>query len=1433
MDLTTRAVAGDGDGAFGPQMQGYFDFTLLFEHVILSLVPTSIFVALTPVHVCRLLRRNPCVKPGILLWLKMFCTLLLFSCQVANLVLWSVSTVARHDFAVAAAVMACVASICIVFLLYAEHIYSYRPSTLLSVYLTLMVLFDIAKTRSYFLRGDLGSLPGLSVAVTVLEFVLLLFQEVSKRRLVTARHRIPKLSGEAVSGFWGRALFLWVNSTLRLGFRRILRVEDLKDLGPEFSSERLHANFEPHWNKSSSTSNHALAVALLRALLPEFMSVVIPRLFFLVFNFSQPWLIMAVIHTVVKGNPSSDVSGGLIGATILIYIGIAISRGYYQHHAYRTATLTRGVLVTAILHKALKLSNTQLKKSAALTLMTSDIQTLTFTITSFHDLWASVFELALAIFMLAKIIGGACFFVLIPTIASAMVSSYYTKKLGVARKTWNEKIEKRVAHTKDVITQLKAIKTSGLAPFFTGHIEKLREEEIKTSFPERSVRVGLLSFGNFTEGITPVIVVAGGFFWTRAVDRLTTAEFFTVLAIVAIVVSPMTHLFSYLPFAIGGYAGLTRIQAFLRLEERVDTRQSGNGAPEGSPFNMIVQQAESLRRSREAAEKGPSPFAVELVHATIYGKENRLIPLLDNVSIQFRAGHVSMVVGPVGSGKSSLCRSILGEQRLDRGFVLMGGIRVAYCDQSPWLQNMCIRDCVVAHCEYILSWYRSVLWGCALEEDIEQLSDGDRTMVGSGGNLLSGGQKQRIALARAIYSRAPVIVLDDVLSALDVTTASIILNRLLGPNGLLIQTGATVIMTTNIREHLPLAHSVFALDGKGNVKETVNNAPELFRKDYLVSHSKECANSDTKDTAFVPKPAAEPSKEQANVRQHGDFSLYLYYFKSSGLFIVFLWLLSLTLAAVVEAMPQIYARIWMDRAPENAAWFIGYAAFGAGTGISLALSLIFYYFKVVPTSSLALHKQLLRTVMRAQLSFLTKEESGVLVNKFSQDVGFLSQQLPQHFLEFSFTAVACLVSIGVIVSGASYAVIAVPVLLVFLWQMQRFYLRTSRQIRHMDLEAKSPLYTLFQDVGDGIMHIRAFQWQSDIKWQGYGLLDYSQRPYYYMYAIQRWLALVMDLTVAGIAIMLISIALCVPDSSSGGAIGLSLVSLTNFSEKLSHLVKDWSNLETSLGAVARTREFNETTPTEPEPVMGPTEQLPDNWPSLGHVEVSGVTAKYDPLDIAGRSVLKCMSLVIQPQEKVAIIGRTGSGKSSLLLALLSFLDYNGNIKIDGRDIRSIPPELLRSRIVTISQDDVELTASVRTNLDPFNWDGDERISDETMIECLIKVKLWAKVQAQGGLDAEYRDMQFSQGQKQLLCIARAMIRRRHTSARLVLIDEATSNVDEDTDFEIQAAMAEEFESCTVLSVTHRMSAVDHADIIVEMDNGLLSRVITRRVPRET
>ncbi|TQV93467.1 hypothetical protein V2A60_010128 [Cordyceps javanica] len=1431
MDVFARAAVGDGDGSFGPTLKGFFDFTLSFEHSILSILPTSVFIALTPLHVSHLWRRQPCVKPGILLWLKMLSTLLLLSCQVASLALWAVASVPRHDLAVASAAITCVGCVFVFFLLYAEHIYSYRPSTLLSVYLTLMILFDIAKTRSYFLRADLSAIAGLSAAVVVVELVLLLLQEVSKRRLLTTRNSGPRISSEALSGFWGRALFLWVNTTLKLGFRSILRVEDLKDLGPEFSSERLYADFEPHWQAASPTSNHSLASALFRTLYPEFLRVVVPRLCFLGFTFAQPWLIMCIIDTVVGGSVSSDISGGLIGATALVYIGISISRGYYNHHAYRSATLTRGILVTAILHKALRLTHVQLKKSAALTLMTADIETLTFTITTFHDLWASAFELGLAIFMLAKIIGGACFFVLIPAVLSAIVSSYYTKKLGVARRTWNEKIEKRVAETKDVITQLKAIKMSGLAPFSSDHITALREDEIKTSLPERSVRVGLLSAGALSDAITPVLVVAGALFWTRDTHKLTTAQFFTVLALVAVVVSPMTHLLTYVPFAVAGYAGLTRIQAFLRLDERLDTRQNGNGPPEGSPMDMVMMQAENIRKAREMAEKGPSPFAIELVHVTINRLENAAVPLIDDISIQFRTGQISMLVGPVGAGKSTLCRTILGEQKIDAGFVLMGGIRIAYCDQSPWLQNMCIRDCVIAHCEYILPWYRSVIWACALEEDLEQLPDGDKTMVGSGGGLISGGQKQRVALARAIYSRAPVIVLDDVFSALDSDTAEVILARLLGENGLLIQTGTTVIMTTNIREHLPLAQTVYALDGKGHVKQTVNNSPDLIRKEYLVSSSQAQASKEAEP--FVPKPAPEPSKDQAYERQHGDFSLYMYYFRSSGVGMIIVWVLSISFAAVIRALPQIYASLWMDQDPQNMNWFYGYAALAVGTAITLAVSLFYYYYKVVPKSSRVLHKQLLQTTMKAQLPFITKTESGVLVSKFSQDVGFLSQQLPQHFLEFTYTLVACLVSIGVIVSGASYAAIAVPALLIFLWQMQSFYLRTSRQIRHMDLEAKSPLYTLFQDVGDGIMHIRAFQWESDITWQGYGLLDYSQRPYYYLYAIQRWLALVMDLTVAGVAVLLVGLAVNLPDKTSGGAIGLSLVTLINLSESMSYLVKDWSNLETSLGAMARVREFNKLTPLEAEPVLKPGEELPDNWPSLGRVDLTSVTAKYDPLDMDARPVLKNMSLIVQPREKVAIIGRTGSGKSSLLLALLRFLDYSGTIRIDGRDVRSIPPEVLRSRIVTVSQDDVELSASIRVNLNPYELgNAGDRISDDVMIDYLTRVKLWPLIQAHGGLNVQLRDLEFSKGQKQLLCIARAMLRRQHTSASLVLVDEATSNVDEETDEEIQAEIAAAFADCTVLTVTHRMSAVDHADVIVEMDNGNLNRVITRRAPRD-
>jgi ATP-binding cassette subfamily C (CFTR/MRP) protein 1 len=371
--------------------------------------------------------------------------------------------------------------------------------------------------------------------------------------------------------------------------------------------------------------------------------------------------------------------------------------------------------------------------------------------------------------------------------------------------------------------------------------------------------------------------------------------------------------------------------------------------------------------------------------------------------------------------------------------------------------------------------------------------------------------------------------------------------------------------------------------------------------------------------------------------------------------------------------------------------------------------------------------------------------------------------------------------------------ITIPFVLVAIYFIQAVYLRTSRQIRFMDLEAKAPIYSHFIEVGEGVATIRAFGWQEDAKERNADLLDASQTPYYLMYCIQRWLQLVLDLLVAVMAVVVMALAVSLRSSTSAGLLGVALNNILGFNQSLGRLVREWTNLETSLAAISRVKSFSETTGSERD--CGYADARLSSWPSSGSFVLSNVTASYTSDD--SRLVLDDISFEIPAGQKIGICGRTGSGKSSLLLTFLRLLELNsGSITIDGLDIANIPLQKLRSSITTVAQDPLLLPISIRKNLDLHGT-----ATDESIIAALREVCLWDMISERGGLDAILSKDSVSQGQLQLIALARALLQ----TTMILLLDEATSNLDSATDQIMQKVIQDEFTSCTVIAIAHRVS----------------------------
>ncbi|KAJ6446792.1 ABC multidrug transporter [Purpureocillium lavendulum] len=1415
------------DDKFGPQLPSIFDFTILFEQSILSLLPTCVFLALAPLRVYQLLRRQTVVPTGAQLWLKMKLLVAVYGAlQIALLALWCLPSTPKTKTTIPAAIFSIFEAATISVISYSEHRKSIKPAALLDGYLLVSLILSVAPARTYFLRADVPrAIAGVYATGLVAKAALLVLEETRKRGVS------GDAAPETIAGVVSRGVFWWLNRLLVTGARNVLGVDDIQAIEPKFDSRQLLSTLERAWEKDSKQGKWALMKTTFLAYKWQFAAGILPRLCFTAFTFTQPFLINSVVRSVGEpaGEHAKDVSASLIGATILVYVGMAVSNALYHHLTYQLLTMYRGSLASLVYKKTIALRAVSIKESAPVTLMSTDVENIVNSGDAIHDIWASFIEIPVAVYLLSRQVGIVSVFILVPGFITSGAGALISPAMGPARVVWNKAIQERIGSVSNMLSQIKGVKMMGLTDFFHEKLRQMRVHELKLSVRFRWLLVQLNAFAMACEDLTPVIIIIAAIFWTKAGSGLTVAEAFTSISIISIAAQPLTNILISIVQLFGAIGCFTRLQEFLLLEEREEQREMANSRFPSPPSTagQGTLREEDGKEAGSLAKVQPKDaiVAVSIQGASFVAGEN--VEVLHDIGIDFQGGGISMVVGRVGCGKSSLLRAIAGELAMKSGRIVSSFSSMAYCDQTPWLENRSIRDNILGQSPLDEKWLATVMEACALDEDVRAFPRRDLTLVGSGGVSLSGGQKQRVALARAVYSRKNLLLLDDVFSGLDNTTSRAVFQRLMGPSGLLRQGRATVILATNHVHFLPAADYITLLhEGKVLRNQVPYDSVDPSEWGILDSDS-DSYDSEPEDRkvdkeeeelkAQLSRQEALPDqKTEADLsRQTGDVECYKIYFKSLGPRVLAIFFTAGITHVVMQKMPQIWLRLWTERGTgtKDYGYMGGYIAFALMSTLSGAFCL---------GSGNRLHEMLLTAVTRAPFYFFTSTDNGITLNRFSQDMNLVDQNLPLSFLNVTILALRALAETGLVASGASYVGLAIVPGALALYLVQKYYLRTSRQMRFLDLEMKTPLYTQFTETLAGLSTIRAFGWSDAFLRDNHARLDVSQKPFYTMFAIQRWLQVVLDLFVAGMALVLVAVALHVPaDAASKGSIGLAMVNLIGFNQTLTLVIDMWTRLETSLGAIARLKWFVRN--VKPEDREGECEDVEPDWPASGEIELTDVVASDDT-----ENVLKGVSMRVKPGQRVGVCGRSGSGKSSLVLTLARLLELqSGDIKIDGLSLSRIPRQTIRSRLTALPQDAMHLSGTVRHNLDPkglfspssstgpASGPKTPSLGDDALIAALTKTAIWPAVESRGGLDASLSDLGFSAGQLQLFCLARALL----STSSIVLLDEATSSVDRRTDDEVRRATHDDWKGRTVVEVAHRLELVRDCDVVVVMADG--------------
>ncbi|KAK7611404.1 ABC transporter [Phyllosticta paracitricarpa] len=810
-------------------------------------------------------------------------------------------------------------------------------------------------------------------------------------------------------------------------------------------------------------------------------------------------------------------------------------------------------------------------------------------------------------------------------------------------------------------------------------------------------------------------------------------------------------------------------------------------------------------------------------------------PVLDNLNLAFPNG-LTVICGKVGAGKTALLQAVLGELDTLGGETRLPDEVMAYCAQSPWLQHMNIRQNILFSSPFQERRYKQVLETCALTPDLANFKHGDLSDLGENGIGLSGGQRARVALARAIYSPARILLLDDPLAALDHNTAETIVKRLFrGP----LMEGRTVLLVTHRLDLCcHLADCVVEIsEGRAHILDSEAKARlSKIVETEETNLEEEIKLHDEQQLAAVPDKFIE---EEYRAQGGVVASVYWQYIKAGKLKWWLILILTFALFRLNRLMNYWFLKAWGEayNRPRERINSIFSGLFDNGLSglfdkfpfpesnvhpwllayLAIALIQAFVYFisdglllVIIYTAGKRLYRAVMERVSRATFRFYDVTPVGRLMNRLTSDIGTLDGGISDKLQNVAWYTIAWVSSIVVIAS-------VTPVFLVFscaltAWFVFIFFrfLPTSQSLRRLEMVSLSPLMSNFGVLLDGLTTIRAFRAQHDFQDRVIRVTDAFQKMDHFYWSLQMWLMYRFDALSAFSTFVLTLLALY--DNLSPGLTAFMLTTASNFVVATHSLCKQYGALQMDFVSVERVVELLHIE-EEPEGTVDP----PASWPAYGDdIVFDNVTVKYAPhLEPS----LSEVSFQIPGRSTTAVIGRTGSGKSTLALTLLATIlpQPGGQIRVGNMDISKVNVHAWRQRISFVAQDPVLFPGTLRQNLDPINEHSDEDCSAIILRILGSEWSLSSRIEGGG--------KNLSQGQRQLVGIGRAVLRR----SPVVILDEATASIDMETALWIQEVLREELRESTVITVAHRVEAVKDADYCIVLDSA---RVVAAGHPSE-
>ncbi|XP_056590358.1 ATP-binding cassette sub-family C member 10 [Triplophysa dalaica] len=1165
-------------------------------------------------------------------------------------------------------------------------------------------------------------------------------------------------------------------------------------------------------------------------------------------SFAGPLLLSALVGFMEKeGAPVSQGMWCTVGLFASTFVA-AVLRNIFVYEVSKVALEARAAVISVIYSKTLKVSASALARfnmGEVVNFMSTDTDRLVNFFNSFHEVWSLPFQFVLALYLLylqvgVAFLGGVGVALLLVPLNKVLASRILenNKRMLVHK-------DGRVKLMTEILFGIRVLKYYSWEEHFSQKIAEARKQELH--------HLKMLKYLDavcvYTWAALPVVVSILTFVtYVLLGNSLTAAKVFSTLALVGMLILPLNAFPWVLNGTLEAKVSLDRIQRFLTLQDQDLSVYYSQVSPEDPPSLVQMDQASfSWKQSEDSHSVSISDGKEE------DGSSPRSF-YLHSLNLSIKRGSLVVVVGKVGCGKSSLLAAITGE--LDRcgGVVYVEGREQGFglAVQEPWIQHATVRDNILFGREFDSTFYQTVIDACALADDLNVLPDGDQTEVGENGVNLSGGQKSRLALARAVYMEKEIYLLDDPLAAVDADVAHHLMEKcILG-----ILKNKTTIVCTHRVEFVNKADVVVLMDN-GKIVRTGTPNEVLSLVKSVPKDSKNNSNAKEKDglggkEEVTNEPEAELNRLGEEQKQMGQLSLAVYrsYWRAVGGCMAVSVLLSLLLMQASKNVSDWWLSHWISHMKDNVTQLVSLSAGplltlniippeklmfhvpdrGSETSGNLSSELKFYmtvYGSLAAANTLftaaraflfayggicaatVVHKRVLSSVLKATMTFFDTTPLGRILNRFSSDIYIVDDSLPFVLNIFLANVFGLLGMLVVMSYGLPWVLLPLVPLGALYYQTQCFYRHSSRELKRLFSLTLSPVYSHFSETLTGLSTVRASGHTARFEEENERRLEQNQCCLFNSNAAMQWLDIRLQMigvtVVTGISV--IAVIQHQMKSIDPGLVGLSLSYALSITSLLSGLICGFAQTEMQLVSVERTEEYSTNIPQEPQQA---NMEVSDLWPEHGRVQFVGAVLAYRP---GLPNALDGVSLEVLPGEKVGIVGRTGSGKSSLFLALFRMVELNqGQILVDEVDISSVRLSHLRSKLAIIPQDPFLFSSSVRENLDPHG-----RHPDYRLLEALEQCHLGDVAQRIGGLDSEVgeRGKSLSVGQRQLLCLARALL----TEANILCIDEATASVDQKTDLLLQKTIREKFKHKTVLTIAHRLNTIMDSDRVLVMHAG--------------